>query len=107
MSSRMSALILAGGLAFTGTGGFLAATALSQTGDIPTKTITVENGQPGPVGPAGPAGPKGERGEKGEPGDQGEPGEPGGSTCPDGFVFGRLIINHPGGQVVIFTCMEE
>lgn len=91
MSSRFSAILLAGGLVFTGAGGFMAATALSQTDEVPTREITIENGERGPAGPPGP---------------QGEKGEPGGTTCPEGYVFGRLIINHPGGQEVIFTCLE-
>lgn len=101
MTSQLSAVLLAGGLAFTGAAGFFASQALSQTGDVPTRTITINNGEPGPAGPTGPPGPPGPRGEKGEQ------GEPGGTTCPTGFVFGRLIINHPGGQTVIFTCFEE
>lgn len=104
MNSKVTALMLTGGLAFTATGGFLAAQALSQGGPIRTETITIRNGEPGPAGPAGPAGPPGPRGEQGE---RGEQGPPGGMTCPDGFVQGRLIINHPGGQVTIFTCLEE
>lgn len=123
MSSRMSALLLAGALAFTSAGGYFTSQALSQADDVPTKTITIENGEPGPVGPVGPAGPKGDQGEQGEqgepgergpvgpagpPGPKGEQGEPGAPMqCPEGFVFGRLVINHPGGQVTLFTCFEE
>lgn len=122
MTSRMSAFILAGGLAFTGTGGFLASQALSQTDSGKVVTIDVgkgEKGDPGPAGPPGPIGETGAKGAKGDPGpigatgpkgstgDKGEKGDPGGTTCPEGFVFGRLIINHPGGQVTIFTCLKE
>jgi hypothetical protein len=98
MSSRLTALLLAGSLAATAAGGYFTSQALSQTDSGKVVTIDVgkgEKGDPGPAGPAGPAGPKGEKGETG------------GTTCPAGFVFGRLIINHPGGQTTIFTCLEE
>lgn len=121
----MTAVLLAGGLALTGAGGFLASQALSQTDSGKTVTINVGKGKPGPRGPrgargpAGPAGPKGDAGVKGDKGDQGiqgiagvpgpkgDKGDPGNVTCPDGFVWGRLIINHPGGQTTIFTCIQS
>jgi hypothetical protein len=88
-----TALTVVGASAFLAAGGFGTAAVLAQGG--PTKTVTIdvgkgEKGDTGPQGPAGPAGPK---------------GDPGGTTCPKGFEFGRLIINHPGGQVEIYTCM--
>ena len=116
---------MAGGLAFTGAGGFLAAQAMSQTDSGKVVTINVGKGKPGPRGPRGPTGPagpvgstgaKGEKGDKGDsgpigaigpPGPKGDKGDTGGVTCPDGFVFGRLIINHPGGQTTIFTCIKS
>lgn len=116
MSSRITALMLASGLVLTGTAGFFASQAISQTDEGPTRTITIKNGEPGPPGPAGPPGPKGEQGEKGEKGERGEPGpagpagpkgDPGGTTCPAGFIFGRLIINHPGGQEILYVCFKE
>ena len=119
MNSRVTALMLGTSLALTGAAGFFVNQALSQTGDIPTKTITIENGEPGPQGPPGPAGEagsKGDKGDKGEPGERGPAGPQGergpagptgGTTCPEGFVFGKLIINHPGGQTTIFTCFKE
>ena len=77
--------------AFIAAGGFGTAAVLAQTGE-PEKTVTIDlkNGEPGPPGPQGP---------------KGEKGDPGGTTCPDGYVFGKLVINHPGGQTTIFTCM--
>ena len=125
MSSRITALMLASGLALTGAAGFFASQAVSQTDEGPTRTITINNGEPGPPGPVGPpgpkgeqgekgergepgpAGPKGEQGERGEPGPAGPKGEPGGTTCPAGFIFGRLIINHPGGQEILYVCFKE
>ena len=100
MNSRIAILLLVGGLAGMSAGGYLASEAINAgaQGDIKTVTIDVgkgEKGDPGPAGPAGPAGPKGEK------------GEPGGTKCPVGFVPGHLIINHPGGQTTIFTCLEE
>lgn len=110
MSNRWTIVLLVGGLSLAATSGFSVSQAISQTDDVPTKTITIKNGEPGPPGPAGPAGAKGEQGERGAPGPagpKGEKGDPGDVTCPDGFVFGKLVINHPGGQEVIFTCLQE
>jgi len=118
-SSTIFAIIAAS--AFVAAGGLGAAAVIAQTGE-PVKTVTVdvgkgEKGDTGPAGPEGPAGPKGEKGDKGEQGiqgligpagpkgDKGEQGPPGGTTCPEGYVFGKLVINHPGGQATIFTCM--
>jgi hypothetical protein len=76
---------------FTAAGGLGAAAVIAQVGEPEkTVTITLKDGEPGPAGPAGPKGDK---------------GEPGGTTCPTGYVFGKLVINHPGGQTTIFTCM--
>jgi hypothetical protein len=104
--TRAVALTVAAFIA-TGTGGFLTSQALSQGGDIPEETITIKNGETGPPGPAGPAGPAGPKGEKGDQGAQGPKGEPGGTTCPTGYQFGKLIINHPGGQTVVFVCLQR
>jgi hypothetical protein len=119
---RLSSTILAtlAATGFVASGGFGVAAVIAQDG--PEKTVTIdvgkgEKGDPGPAGPAGPAGPKGDKGEPGEQGerglvgpagpkgDKGDVGPPGGTTCPEGYVFGKLIINHPGGQTSIFTCM--
>ena len=102
--------------------GFLTATALSQDESGPPRTVTVDVAT-GPTGPEGPPGPPGEQGPIGETGPQGEqgiqgeigptgpqgpPGE-GGGPCggaPEGYSPGFLVINHPGGQVTIYTCLE-
>lgn len=86
---KVAILIVAVSLALAATAGFMTRQALSQDEPTRTETITIRDGEPGPAGPRGPAGP------------------PGGTTCPDGYEFGRLVINHPGGQVTILTCMEE
>jgi hypothetical protein len=68
-----------------------------------------EQGIPGPVGPEGPAGsagPQGEPGPIGPPGPPGPQGEPGTFICPDGFAPQTFQLNTPGGQVVVFACMQ-
>jgi len=77
--------------AFLGAGG-LAAAAISQqnTAPPPTKTVTI-NVATGPQGPPGPPGPQ---------------GPSGGFDCLTGYSPGILIINHPGGQTKIYTCIE-
>ena len=83
-------LTIVGASAFISAGALGTAAVLAQ--NAPTKTVTIDlkNGEQGIPGPQGPQGPK---------------GDPGGTTCPDGYVFGKLIINHPGGHAEIFTCM--
>jgi hypothetical protein len=109
-------LLLFLGLTMMGSAGFLGATALSQGAAEPTRTVTIDI-IPGSAGPPGPAGPKGEQGVPGEVGPQGEqgipgppgpPGEGGGGPCagaPTSYSPGILIINHPGGQTKIWTCI--
>ena len=112
-----SGLILAGG------SGYLASEALSQgEGAGITTTINVATGEtgpsgpPGPIGPTGtgetgpagppgPIGPTGETGSQGPPGPVGPVGPAGGISCPVGYDEGRLVINHPGGQTAIWTCI--
>lgn len=103
-------------LALAGASGFFVASALSQGPSAPsgTTTITIRNGATGPTGadgpqgPEGPPGAEGPQGPTGEQGPTGPQGPPGGEfTCPDGFELGYLVINHPGGQVTIFTCLQE
>ena len=128
MGSRVTALLLAGGLGFTAAGGFVASQAVNsnaQSGTTRTVTVSAGTGETGPPGPPGPAGPKGATGDtgpagptgpKGEPGatgpagPKGEPGPagPAGSvSCPAGFSPGFLQINGQGGHVVIYTCIED
>lgn len=92
MTNRLTAVLLGGALVSTAAGGYFTSQALSQSPPTRTETITIRNGEQGPPGPAGPQGPK---------------GDPGEITCPTGFTFGKLIINHPGGQTTIFTCLED
>jgi len=89
--------LLIAALALAASGGFLVSTALGTGSQQPTKTVTVNvgTGEQGPAGPAGPAGPKG------------DPGAPGAESCPSGYVFGALVINHPGGQTQIATCLKS
>lgn len=106
------ALLLTLSLMMVAGAGFLAATALSQGAPEPTRTVTIDvaTGPQGPVGPPGergPAGPRGERGLQGEPGPIGPPGPAGDFSCLAGYSPGILTINHPGGQVNIYTCLED
>jgi len=100
MTSRISALLMAGALSATAAGGYFTSQAIdAQAQGDPIKTVTVdvgkgEKGDPGPAGPAGPAGPKGEKGDAG-------------LQCISGYVPGILIINHPGGQTKTYTCLED
>ena len=103
---RTAALIAAGALGLAGASGFLAAGALSSAPEA-TRTVTIDvatgpTGPAGPQGPAGPAGPAGPRGPQGERGPTGASGQ----ECPPGFEFGDLVINHPHGQVTVFTCLK-
>ena len=81
-----TSLVLAAGA------GCLGAVALSATNSPPaaatTVTVDVATGPTGPAGPTGPTGPSGL------------------AECPTGFVFGNLVINAPGGQTTIFTCIK-
>lgn len=103
-------LYTAATLALAGTSGFFAAKALGQDGEpIRTVTVALETGPQGPVGAPGPkgdTGPAGPKGEQGPPGPRGLPGISG--TCagaPPGYSAGILVLNAPGGQVRIWTCL--
>ena len=73
-----------------------AAVAAGTSAPPPTKTVTI-NVATGPAGPVGPPGPKGDTGPQG----------PAGSfSCFTGFVPGVVIINSPGGQTSIYTCVK-
>ena len=88
---KPSVLLLAGGVALTGTGGYLASQAFSAAPSpaVTTVTVDVATGPRGATGPAGPA------------------GQDGGQSCPAGFVTGHLVINSPGGQTTIYTCIKS
>ena len=125
------AMALAGGLALAAVSGFFTSQAVGTNTAAQTRTVTItlKRGPPGPpgkTGPPGPKGPQGEPGPKGIQGPQGEPGQPGpkgdvgpkgdigpqgatgpaGLECPSGYDPGVLVINHPGGQVTIWTCLK-
>jgi Collagen triple helix repeat (20 copies) len=134
ITPKIASLVIAGSVMAAGSG-FMAAAAVSQVNITtdPLKTVTIdagtgEQGPPGPPGPQGdpglkgdtgpqgiqgPAGPKGDtgpqglQGPRGPIGEQGPPGPPG-SPCegaPEGYEPGILVINTPGGQTRIFTCL--
>jgi Collagen triple helix repeat (20 copies) len=121
-----AAILLGSSILLAASSGFLAAKALGQEGEPPERTVTVEvsaEGPPGPPGergPVGPAGAKGEKGDtgavgavgpvgpagpKGDTGAQGPQGDPGTFACKVGFEKGVLVLNGPGGQVKIWTCI--
>jgi hypothetical protein len=127
---RKVAAIMSASLLLAGGAGVLTAMALGAgSPPAPVKTVTIKltNGKPGPrgsTGPAGPpgvagpAGPKGETGPRGDAGpagavgatgpkgDAGPQGPSGAVSCPSGFVPGDVLINHPGGQVTIYSCIK-
>lgn len=114
MLARLSspALLLAVGLVLAVSAGFLTAQAFGTSAQEPTRTVTVNvgtgpQGEPGPPGPRGPVGPVGPAGPKGDTGPTGPVGPTGGVNCPSGFSEGDLVINHPGGQVTLFTCLKD
>jgi hypothetical protein len=79
-----TSMLAAGGLG-------AAAIAASNSAPPPQKTVTITIGGTGPTGPAGDTGPTGPAGA--------------GFECLAGYVPGILIINHPGGQDKIYTCI--
>jgi hypothetical protein len=85
-AGALGAVAIAGGLA----------------GSPPTKTTTVNVGQgaTGPIGETGPAGPIGPAGPAGPAGAGGP------SDCPTGSNFEAVVLNAPGGQVEIWTCVK-
>jgi hypothetical protein len=117
--------ILAGSsLVLAGVSGFLSASVFAQESTPRTVTVNVGTGEQGPPGPAGPAGPPGSgsgeqgppgppgpagpRGPQGERGPAGPPGESSGDICagaPPAYEPGFLVINAPGGQAKIWTCL--
>jgi hypothetical protein len=84
----------AGATLFVAAGGLGTAAVLGATKQTPERTVTI-NVATGPQGPPGPAGP------------QGPPGPAGSTSCPNGFKEGLLVINHPGGQTTILTCIKD
>jgi hypothetical protein len=95
-------------------GGFLGAVQLAAAQDEPTRTVTIDvaTGPPGPAGPIGPKGEIGPAGIQGEIGPEGPIGPQGpagvGGVCagaPPGYSAGILVLNAPGGQVRLWTCL--
>jgi hypothetical protein len=35
------------------------------------------------------------------------PAPPSAFECPEGFSQGALVVNHPGGQVTLWSCLKE
>ena len=107
---KMAMLIASGSLLAAGAG-VLTAVQVAQGQEPPsgrTVTVNVATGPQGPPGETGPQGEQGPIGETGPVGPQGPPGEGGGpcAGAPPTYSPGFLEINHPGGQVIIWTCLE-
>lgn len=97
-----SLALLCGALFAAATAGALISVGVASAvgSSPPARTVTVNVGS-GTEGPQGPAGPEGPRGPKGPAGD---------FTCSDAgtdYEPGILVINHPGGHVRIFTCIQK
>lgn len=111
------ALLIGASAALAAASGYLTSVAVGagakQAAGSVTTTVDVGTGEQGPPGPAGPPGPVGEPGPAGPSGPIGPAGPPGGVgpggtlVCPSGYVDGDLVINHPGGQVTIYTCIKN
>lgn len=122
---RWPYILMAVGLTFACASGVLGATFVGEaTGqDVRTVTVDVGTGEQGPVGPPGPAGPAGPKGDDGADstvpgpvgpagpaGPQGPPGTGGGGGgpcegAPADYAAGFLVLNAPGGQVKLWTCL--
>ena len=96
--SKATGLMIAS-LALAAATGVIVSTAVASgtSSSAPARTVTVDlsNGAQGPPGPPG------------AKGDQGPPGPAGDFSCTDGYDPGVLVINHPGGHVRIYTCLEK
>jgi hypothetical protein len=101
---RASTIYAVAGSAATLAAGGLAAAAISSGGSAPppTKTVTVDVGL-GSTGPTGTAGPTGVKGPSGVAGPTGPAGS---IECLSGYSPGILVLNAPGGQTKIYTCIE-
>lgn len=88
---KAATAVITSALVLAGASGFLASTAFSTAPEqaVRTVTVTLRNGATGPAGPRGPTGPAGAE------------------SCPAGFEPGELVINHPGGQVTLFSCLAK
>ena len=104
---KMAIAITSGSL-LAASAGVLTAVQVAQGQEPPggrTVTVDVATGEQGPKGEQGERGPIGESGPVGP---QGPPGTGGGpcAGAPPAYSPGFLEINHPGGQVIIWTCLE-
>jgi hypothetical protein len=104
---RASTIYAVVGSTATLAAGGLAAAAISALGSAPapTKTVTVNVGE-GTTGPTGTRGPSGAAGVSGPTGAVGATGPSGGFECLAGYSPGILVLNAPGGQTKIYTCIE-
>jgi len=95
-------IVIVVALALAAGAGFLTAAALGTSAQgSRTVTINIPTGGTGAQGPTGPTGPTGPQGPKGDT------GPPGGLACPVGFSNADVVINHPGGQTTLYTCVKD
>lgn len=91
MTPRIAAAIAAA-LALAAGAGFLTSQALGTSSQAArTVTVNIPTSGTGPQGPPGPPGPQG----------------PAGLACPTGFSPTDVVINHPGGQLTLYTCAKD
>lgn len=97
-NTKLAALIASGSVLAAGSGSLAAVALTAGQAQAPQITTTISVAGPGEQGPVGPVGP---------PGPQGPVGPSGAESCPTNSTFGELVINHPGGQVTILTCIKN
>lgn len=94
-------LLMVASLGLAGAAGYGASVALSlgTASGPPTATTTVNVAAVGETGPAGPPGPPGPPGPTGTGG--------GADDCPVGSTFKAVVLNAPGGQTEVWTCVKN
>ena len=105
MNLKLASLIASGSLLAAGSG-YFAAVALSQSPGEPQRTVTIDVAT-GPQGDQGHRASKVLRGRRESRASPARRGLPGDFSCIEGFAPGILVINHPGGQVPIYTCLDR
>lgn len=98
MNLKLAAMITTGSLlaAASGVGATFALGQEPGAGNVRTVTVQVQ----GPPGETGATGPKGDAGATGPQG-------PAGLACPAGYSEGVLVLNAPGGQTRLWTCLAD
>jgi len=97
---RLPQILIAAALVLASVSGYFVATSFGAgtQAAVTTTTITLTAGPTGPAGPTGAQGP---------PGPAGPPGPGGAESCPAGYSFGAVVVNHAGGRLEIATCIKS